>query len=108
MKIWQVKPDVGNVRNSRPDLIDPVVNVDNDTLRRIMANKKALDALMSIEGFRNLNQDIETIINKSEAVNKVKKDANGKELSQKEKKQLTEEEKEYKGLRKQIQVKKAD
>ena len=29
--------------------------------------------LMSIEGFRNLNQDIETIINKSEAVKKAKK-----------------------------------
>jgi len=26
------------------------------------------DALMNIEGFRNLNQDIETIINKTEAV----------------------------------------
>ena len=24
MKIWQVKPDVGNVRNDRPDLIDPI------------------------------------------------------------------------------------
>lgn len=23
MKIWRVKPDVGNVRNNRPDLIDP-------------------------------------------------------------------------------------
>jgi hypothetical protein len=45
-----------------------LVNVDNDTLRRLMGNKKAMDALMSIEGFRNLNQEIETIINKSEAV----------------------------------------
>ena len=24
MKIWRVKPDVGNVRNDRPDLIDPI------------------------------------------------------------------------------------
>jgi putative SOS response-associated peptidase YedK len=23
MKVWRVKPDVGNVRNNRPDLIDP-------------------------------------------------------------------------------------
>jgi hypothetical protein len=37
--------------------------VDNETLTRLMANKEAMDALMSIEGFRNLNQDIETIIN---------------------------------------------
>ena len=82
-----------------------LVNVDNDTLRRLMDNKKAMDALMSIEGFRNLNQDIETIINKSEAVKKARKEANDKELSAKEKKALTEEEKQYKSLRKQIQEK---
>jgi len=82
-----------------------LVNVDNDTLRRLMDNKKAMDALMSIEGFRNLNQDIETIINKSEAVKKAQKEANDKELSVKEKKELTEEEKQYKSLRKQIQEK---
>ena len=42
----------------------PLVNVDNDTLRRIMGNEDAMRALMSIEGFRNLNEDedIETII----------------------------------------------
>ncbi|MEK7812967.1 MAG: GIY-YIG nuclease family protein [Candidatus Desantisbacteria bacterium] len=82
-----------------------LVNVDNDTLRRLMDNKKALDALMSIEGFRNLNQDIKTIINKSEAVKKARKEANDKELSAKDKKELTKEEKEYKSLRKQIQEK---
>ena len=84
-----------------------LVNVDNDTLRRLMDNKKAMDALMSIEGFRNLNQEIETIINKSEAVKKARKEANDEELSAKEKKELTEEEKEYKSLRKQIQVRHA-
>jgi hypothetical protein len=82
-----------------------LVNVDNDTLRRLMDNKKAMDALMSIEGFRNLNQDIETIINKSEAVKKARKEANDQELSAKEKRELTEEEKKYKSLRKQIQEK---
>jgi hypothetical protein len=82
-----------------------LVNVDNDTLRRLMDNQKAMDALMSIEGFRNLNQDIETIINKSESVKKAKKEANDEELSAREKKELTEEEKEYKSLRKQIQEK---
>ena len=82
-----------------------LVNVDNSTLQRLMNNKEAMDALMSIEGFRNLNQDIETIINKSEAVKKAKKDANDEELSDKEKKKLTEEEKEYKSKRKQIQEK---
>ncbi len=82
-----------------------LVNVDNATLERLMNNKEALDALMGIEGFRNLNQDIETIINKSESVKKAKKEANDKELSKKEKEELSDKEKEYKGLRKQIQEK---
>ncbi len=50
-----------------------LVNVDNDTLTRLMGNKQAMDALMSIEGFRSLNQDIQTIINKSEKVKEAKK-----------------------------------
>jgi len=82
-----------------------LVNVDNNTLKRLIDNKEAMNALMSIEGFRNLNQDIATIINKSEAVGKIKKDVNDKELTKKEKKELTEEEKEYKSLRKQVQEK---
>jgi len=82
-----------------------LVNVDNNTLARLIANEEAMKALMSIEGFRNLNQDIETIINKSEAVKKAKKEANDKELSKKQKQELTEQEKEYKSLRKQIQDK---
>ena len=82
-----------------------LVNVDNDTLRRLMANPEAMSALMKIEGFRNLNQDIATIINKSEAVKRTKKEANEKELTAKEKKELTDEEKEYKSLRKKIQEK---
>ncbi|GIV86886.1 MAG: type III restriction endonuclease [Chloroflexus sp.] len=82
-----------------------LVNVDNDTLRRLMNNEQAMKVLMSIEGFRNLNQEIETIINKSEAVKKVKREANDRNLSAEEKRKLTEEEKEYKSLRKQIQEK---
>lgn len=82
-----------------------LVNVDNNTLARLMANKEAMEALMNIEGFRNLNQDIETIINKSESVKKAKKEANDRELTSKEKKELSDEEKEYKSLRKQIQEK---
>ena len=80
-----------------------LVNVDNDTLRRLMASEEAMRALMSIEGFRSLNTDIETIINKSEAVKKAKKDS--EKLSAKEKKELSDEEKEFKSKRKDIQVK---
>ena len=82
-----------------------LVNVDNDTLRRLISNEKAMEALMSIEGFRNLNKEIETIINKSDVVKKARKEANDGELSPKEKKVLSEEEKKYKSLRKQIQEK---
>ena len=81
-----------------------LVNVDNETLKRLMANKAAMDALMKIEGFRSLNQDIETIINKSDKVKQAKKEK-GDKLTEKEKKELTEEEKQYKSLRKQIQEK---
>lgn len=82
-----------------------LVNVDNRTLQRLMSDERAMEALMNIEGFRNLNQEIETIINKSDSVSKTKKEANDRKLSDKEKKKLTEEEKEYKNLRKQIQEK---
>lgn len=84
-----------------------LVNVDNDTLKRLLDNPDAMAALMSIEGFRSLNQDINTIINKSESVKKAKKEAaeSGKELTKKEKQELSDEEKEYKSKRKQIQEK---
>ncbi len=80
-----------------------LVNVDNETLSRLLSNKDALDALMRIEGFRSLNSDIQTIINKSEAVKKAKKET--EKLTEKEKKEISAEEKEYKSMRKQIQEK---
>lgn len=82
-----------------------LVNVDNNTLHRLMNNEAAMQALMKIEGFRNLNQEIETIINKSESVKNTKAIANKRDLTTKEKTQLTKEEKEYKSVRKQIQEK---
>jgi len=81
-----------------------LVNVDNATLQRLMDNPDAMKALMNIEGFRNLNADIETIINKSNAVKKAKKDG-GDDLTSRQKRELTEEEKEYKSKRKEIQEK---
>ena len=80
-----------------------LVNVDNDTLARLLASEEAMKALMSIEGFRSLNSEIETIINKSNAVKKAKRD--GESMTPKEKKELTEAEKEYKSKRKMIQEK---
>lgn len=81
-----------------------LVNVDNATLQRLMNSPDAMRALMNIEGFRNLNSDIETIINKSERVKDTKKEK-GDSLSVAEKRQLSEEEKEYKSKRKEIQDK---
>lgn len=81
-----------------------LVNVDNVTLSRLMNNMEAMRALMNIEGFRSLNKDIETIINKSEHVKKLKKE-NGDSLTAKQRKELSDEEKEYKSKRKEIQEK---
>lgn len=83
-----------------------LVNVDNDTLRRIFENPEAMAAVERIEGWRSLGDNIiETIINKSEKVKELKNKAKGKELTAKQKKQLTEEEKEYKFKRKLVQEK---
>lgn len=80
-----------------------LVNVDNGTLSKILSSPKALEALGKIEAFRSLNKDIETIIAKSDHVRDVKK--SGEPLTPKLKKEITEEEKEYKSKRKQIQEK---
>jgi hypothetical protein len=83
-----------------------LVNVDNDTLRRIMDNAEAMAAVERIEGWRALgNNVIETIINKSDKVKKLKNKAKQGELTGKEKKQLSDEEKEYKSKRKLVQEK---
>ncbi|MBO7081914.1 MAG: DEAD/DEAH box helicase family protein [Neisseriaceae bacterium] len=71
-----------------------LVNVDNVTLKNLMNNKKAMDALENIEGFRSLRQEIETVINQSEKVKSAKK--NVENLGQKEKRELSEEEKKEK------------
>lgn len=82
-----------------------LVNVTNDILSRIMNDQAAMDAVMKIEGFRALGESVfETVVNKSEAVSKTKKEK-GEELTPKEKKELSEEEKEYKSKRAQIQEK---
>jgi len=83
-----------------------LVNVDNDTLRRILDDPEAMAAMERIEGWRALGDNIiETIINKSELVKKLKDKAKDKDLTAKEKKKLSDEEKEYKSKRKLIQEK---
>jgi hypothetical protein len=83
-----------------------LVNVDNDTLRRIMSNPEAMAAVERIEGWRALGDNvIETIINKSDTVKELKNKAKDGDLTKAEQKQLTDEEREYKSKRKQIQEK---
>ena len=65
-----------------------------------------LAAVERIEGWRALGDHvIETIINKSEKVKELKNRAKDNDLTEQQKKQLTEEEKEYKSKRKLVQEK---
>ncbi|MBF0247452.1 MAG: GIY-YIG nuclease family protein [Alphaproteobacteria bacterium] len=83
-----------------------LVNVDNDTLRRIMDNPEAMSAVERIEGWRALGDNIiETIINKSDKVKDLKNKGKERDLTPSEKKELTAEEKEYKSKRKLVQEK---
>lgn len=83
-----------------------LVNVDNDTLKRVLNNPEAMAAVERIEGWRALGDNIiETIINKSERVKELKNKAKDDDLSKKEQRELTEEEKEYKSKRKLVQEK---
>jgi hypothetical protein len=83
-----------------------LVNVDNDTLRRIIDNPDAMAAVERIEGWRALGDKIiETIINRAEKIKELKKKAAEGSLSAKEKRELTAEEKEYKSKRKLVQEK---
>ena len=83
-----------------------LVNVDNETLRRIMNNEEAMRVVERIEGWRALgNNVIETIINKSEKIKELKGKAKSGEITGKEKRELSAEEKEFKSKRKLVQEK---
>ena len=82
-----------------------LVNADNMTLEKLLKNERAMQALMSIEGFRTLNNDIETIINKSDSVKNIKEKASKDDLTPGETEKLSSEEKEIKSKRKKIKEK---
>lgn len=83
-----------------------LVNVDNATLRRILDNEEAMAAIERIEDWRALGDNVlETIINKSEKVKALKAKAKKGDLSDKDKKELSAEEREFKSKRKQVQEK---
>ena len=82
---------------------ETMVNVNDEVLSRILDNKEAMEILSKIEGFRNINEDISTIINRSKKIKETKKENDN--ISKKDKKILTEEEKENKSARKKIKEK---
>lgn len=83
-----------------------LVNVDNGTLRRILDNPDAMAAVERIEGWRTLGDNvIETIINKSDKVKDLKRKAQDQDLTPREKRELSAEEREYKSKRKLVQEK---
>jgi hypothetical protein len=83
-----------------------LVNVDNDTLRRILHNPEAMAAVERIEGWRSLGDNvIEAIISQSEKIKSLKKKAKEEGLTPAEKRELSAEEKEFKSKRKLVQEK---
>jgi len=83
-----------------------LVNVDNHTLRRVLETPEAMAAVARIEGWRALGNNVfETIINQSEKIKALKHKAKDEGLSAKEKKMLSQAEKEYKSRRKLVQEK---
>lgn len=83
-----------------------LVNVDNDTLRRVLVSPKALNAIEKIEGWRSLGGNIlETVINKSEKIKNMKRKHRDGKLKPREVKELTAEEKQYKKMRERIRDK---
>ena len=79
-----------------------LVNVDNETLSRVLNSPEALAALEKIEGLRALNKEIKMIIKETERVKKARQNEN---LTGKEEKKLTEEEKELRKRRNLIREK---
>ena len=64
-----------------------LVNVDNETLRRVFDSPEAMAAVERIEGWRALGDNIiETIINKNDKIKEIKEKSKKEELSIKEKK----------------------
>jgi hypothetical protein len=81
-----------------------LVNVDNETLQRILENPEALSALQNIEGFRSLNEDITTIISKTSNISKAQTTDEGDDDGDDDL-DIRKEKKEIDSLRKQIQKK---
>ena len=78
-----------------------LVNLNNETLSRLMNDEKAMEAVKKITAFRNIKQDIETIINRTRNINDMKNkgdESNKPKISEEEEKRR----KEIKEIRKKL------
>ncbi|MBU4087008.1 MAG: GIY-YIG nuclease family protein [Nanoarchaeota archaeon] len=82
-----------------------LIDVGTITLGRLLDNPDIIQALEKIEAFRNLNKNIKKIISSEHAINKLKKEEFEKSLTKTKKRELSEKEKEIKGIRKQLREK---
>ncbi len=70
-----------------------LVNVNAETLGRLMTNKRAYEAVKKITAFRALDRDIETIIARTEKINRMKnegRESDKPKISEEEKKRRKE------------------
>lgn len=81
-----------------------LVNVDNDTLKNLISNNKAMEIINSIESFRTKKNDknINVKIISSSIINQLKTKEEKEKISEKEKKILSNEQKEYNKHRQMI------
>ncbi len=77
-----------------------MVNVDNETLERILNNQTLLASLEKIEAFRSLGKDLTKVISSEKSLNKVKK-----EKGKLDSKEAKDKDKENKGFKKQLREK---
>ena len=78
-----------------------LINLDNEVLSRVLNDNKSKSSLRRLEAFRNLNEEIEVIINSSKKIKEIKKEKDQDDVKDK-KKELTKEQKEYKNARKEL------
>lgn len=80
-----------------------LIDISDAVLTKVMNDPRAMAAIMSIEGFRALGKNpIEQIISKSE---KIKNTKTKEKLTAKQKRELSEAEKEHNSMRKKVQEK---
>lgn len=80
-----------------------LLNVTPENLDKIIKNPKALDAISKIQGFANPRSELASFVNRADKIKKLK--GKGQEKTLKEKKELTELEKEQRKQRSEIEKK---